>query len=47
MMQDSLTWDIFLEDTWEHIYDWGKKEKRGVKDEMIGWYHQLNGHECE
>ena len=27
--------------------DW-KKEERGVaEDEMVGWYHQLNGHEFE
>ena len=25
--------------------DWRHKEKRAAKDEMVGWYHQLNGHE--
>ena len=27
-----------------------KTEGRGegsIKDEMVGWHHQLNGHECE
>ena len=26
--------------------DWGQ-EKGATEDEMIGWYHQLNGHEFE
>ena len=26
--------------------DWGKEEK-GTTDEMVGWHHWLNGHECE
>ena len=26
--------------------DWGKEEK-GITDEMVGWHHWLNGHECE
>ena len=25
----------------------GCKEKRAAEDEMVGWHHQLNGHECE
>ena len=25
----------------------GKKEKRAPEDEMVGWHHQLNGHEFE
>ena len=25
--------------------DWGQEEKGATKDEMIGWYHELNGHE--
>ena len=24
---------------------WGQEEKRAIEDEMVGWYHQLNGHE--
>ena len=25
--------------------DWGKEEKGMTEDEMVGWHHQLNGHE--
>ena len=25
--------------------DWRQEEKRMAEDEMIGWHHQLNGHE--
>ena len=31
-------------DVWK---DWGQEEKRVTKDEMVGWYHWLNGHEFE
>ena len=27
--------------------DRGQKEKGTTKDEMVGWHHQLNGHEFE
>ena len=27
--------------------DWGQKEKWVAEDEMVGWQHQLNGHEFE
>ena len=27
--------------------DWGKEEKGVAEDEMVGWHHQLNGHEFE
>ena len=27
--------------------DWGQEEKGETEDEMVGWYHQLNGHEFE
>ena len=27
--------------------DWGQKEKGTTEDEMVGWHHQLNGHESE
>ena len=27
--------------------DWRQKEKGATKDEMVGWHHQLNGHEFE
>ena len=27
--------------------DWRQEEKGTTVDEIIGWHHQLNGHECE
>ena len=27
--------------------DWGQEEKGATEDEMVGWHHQLNGHEIE
>ena len=27
--------------------DWGQKKKRVTENEMVGWHHQLNGHEFE
>ena len=27
--------------------DWGQEKKRMTEDEMVGWYHWLNGHELE
>ena len=27
--------------------DWRQNEKRVAEDEMVEWYHQLNGHELE
>ena len=27
--------------------DWRWKEKLNTEDEMVGWHHQLNGHEFE
>ena len=27
--------------------DWGHEEKRTKEDEMVGWHHQLKGHEFE
>ena len=27
--------------------DWGQEEKGEAEDEMVGWHHQLNGHELE
>ena len=26
---------------------WGQKEKAATEDEMVGWHHRLDGHECE
>ena len=25
--------------------DWGQEEKGTTEDEMVGWHHQLHGHE--
>ena len=27
--------------------DWGKEEERVTEDQMVGWHHQINGHEFE
>ena len=27
--------------------DWRQKEKSTAEDEMVGWYHQVDGHESE
>ena len=27
--------------------DWGQEEKGTIEDEMVGWHHQLDGHEFE
>ena len=27
--------------------NWGQEKKGMTEDEMVGWYHQLNGHEFE
>ena len=27
--------------------DWGQEEKGATEDEVVGWHHQLNGHESE
>jgi len=27
--------------------DWGQEEKGTAKDEIVGWHHQINGHEFE
>ena len=27
--------------------DWGQEEKGTTEDEIVGWHHQLNGHELE
>ena len=35
---------------WKRPYCWerlGAEEKGVTEDEMVGWYHQLNGHEFE
>ena len=29
------------------VKDWRREEKGTTEDEMVGWHHQLNGHEFE
>ena len=29
------------------VFTWGQEEKGVTEDEMVGWHHQLNGHEFE
>ena len=42
---DAKSW-LILKDT--HAgKDWGQEEKGTTEDEMVGWHHQLNGHEFE
>ena len=31
----------------EEMKDWGQEEKEMTEDEVVGWRHQLNGHEFE
>ena len=42
---DAKSWLIWKDhDTGK---DWGQEEKGTTEDEMVGWHHQLNGHELE
>ena len=42
---DAKSWLIWKDpDAGKH---WGQEEKGTTEDEMIGWYHRLNGHEFE
>ena len=42
---DAKNWLIGKDpDAWK---DWGQEEKGTTEDEMVGWHHQLNGHEFE
>ena len=34
-----------VNDTFHAGKDWGQEEKGTIEDEMVGWHHQLNGHE--
>ena len=29
------------------VRDWGQEEKGTTENEMVGWHHQLDGHEFE
>ena len=33
---------------WKRPWCWKRQEEKGMtEDEMVGWYHRLNGHEFE
>ena len=36
-----------LEETLDAGKDWRQEEKGATEDEMVGWYHGLNGHEFD
>ena len=36
-----------LEKSPDAVKDWRWKQKRTKEDEMVGWYHRLDGHELE
>ena len=40
---DAKSWLIWKDPDAER--DWGQEEKGTTEDEIVGWYHQLNGHE--
>ena len=42
---DAKNWLIWKEP--DAGKDWRQEEKGVIEDEMIGWHHQLNGHEFE
>ena len=44
-LHDSL-WRVIGKDP-DAGKDWGLEEKGATEDEMVGWYHWLNGHEFE
>ena len=27
-----------------HVWDWVQEDKGTIEDDMVGWYHQHNGH---
>ena len=41
---DAKNWLIWKDPDWER---WRWEEKGMTEDEMAGWHHWLNGHECE
>ena len=42
---DAKTW--LIEKDPDAGKDWRQEEKGTTEDEMVGWYHRLNGHEFE
>ena len=39
--------DWFIEKDPDAGEDWGQEEKVVTENDLVGWYHQLNGHESE
>ena len=44
-LHDVKNWLIGKEP--DAVKDWRQEEKGTMEDEMVGWYHWLNGHEFE
>ena len=42
---DAKNWHIWKDP--DAGKDWRREEKETIEDEMVGWHHQLNGHEFE
>ena len=42
-----LIWLELLKSDPDAGRDWGQEEKGMIEDEMVGWYHRLDGHEFE
>ena len=41
---DSKSWLIGKDP--DAVKEWGQEEKGTTEDEMFGWHHRLDGHEC-
>ena len=46
-LRPSDTKSQFIEKDPDAEKDWRQKEERATDNEMVVWYHQLNGHEYE
>ena len=42
-----LMWSLFIRKDPDAGKDWGQKEKGVTEGKMVGWHHQLSGHEFE
>ena len=42
-----LMWRVDSLEKTDARRDWGQEEKGATEDEMVGWHHQLDGHESE
>ena len=39
--------NIYCSNYFKYLIYFGEQEKGATEDEMVGWHHQLNGHEFE